>query len=221
MVTAANITAGFTSMVLAASGRFEGAVYLLVLAVALDMVDGRVARLLKATSEVGRQLDSFSDAGSFGLAPALLIYLAIFHELAAGGIVIAVVYVLAGSYRLVRYNLLSDAHSKASRTMGLPIPVAASYVMAMVLLRDRLPIWAAVAVVLLLAVGMASRLRLPELKGIGPVSAMLCIGILNFFAFLIWPNLYTVGWWTLWNVCTFVAARTEDRRLALETPAQR
>jgi CDP-diacylglycerol--serine O-phosphatidyltransferase len=211
-----NIAAGFSAMVLAARDRFDMAVYVLVLAIILDMLDGRVARLLRATSEFGRQLDSFSDAVSCGAAPALLVHLAVLHELGALGIASAVVYLLAGLFRLGRFNLLSDAHSKAHRTLGVPIPIGAGYLLAVVLMRDRLPPIAAAAVVMFMAAGMISRWRLPELKGAGLVTAMLGVGILNYLAVVLWPNWYTVGWWNLWNMLIILAARLEDRRLSLE-----
>ena len=66
ILTAASIAAGFLSMIVAAAGRFDAAVYLLVLAIMLDTIDGRVARWLGATSEFGRELDSISDAVSSG-----------------------------------------------------------------------------------------------------------------------------------------------------------
>ena len=88
--------------------------------------------------------------------------------------------------------------------------------MAAVLMRGELPAAAAAAVVLSIAVGMVSRRRLPELKGVGPVTAMLLVGMVNYLVFVAWPNWYTVGWWTLWNVLTVLVARIEDRRVGLE-----
>ena len=221
LLTAANIAAGFSSIVLAARGRFDLAVYVLCLAIILDMLDGRVARLLGATSEFGRQLDSFSDAISCGAAPALLVYLAVLHELGALGIAGAMIYVLSGLFRLARFNLLSDAHTKAPRTLGLPIPIGASYLMAVVMLRDLLPPIVGAAIVLCMAVGMASRWRLPELKGVGPVTAMLGVGIINYLTFVAWPNWFTFGWWSFWNLLIVLAARVEDRRFALQTSVER
>jgi CDP-diacylglycerol--serine O-phosphatidyltransferase len=217
LLTSANIAAGFTSIVLAAQGRFDAAVYMLVLAITLDMLDGRVARLLRATSEFGRQMDSFSDAISCGAAPALLAYLAILRELGVLGLVTALLFVLMGFFRLARFNLLSDVHTKSPRTMGLPIPIGASYLMALVLMREHFPPIVGVALVLFMAAGMASRWRLPELKGIGPVTAMLGLGIINYLTFVFWPNWYTFGWWSFWNLLTILASRVEDRRLSLET----
>lgn len=220
-LTAANLAAGFAAMILAATGRFEAAVYALCLAILLDMLDGRVARSLCATSEFGRELDSFSDACSFGVAPAFMAYFAVLDRFGVAGIALAVAYMLAGMFRLVRYNLLSDAHSKARRTMGLPIPIAASYLMAVVLMRDQAPPWLAAVVVLFVTAGMTTRWQLPELKGAGPVTFLMTVGIANYIAFVVWPNWYTVGWWTVWNVCIVFAARTEDRKLAIGSPVGR
>ncbi len=218
--TAANIAAGFAAMLLASTGRFDEAVYLLFLAIFLDILDGRLARLLRATSSFGQQLDSFSDALSFGVAPAFLVYQAILHELGPLGVAAALFYLLMGVYRLARFNLLSDAHTKAKRTLGVPIPIGAGYLMAVVLMRREINPLTALAVVVAMALMMVTRWRLPDLKGICLVSAMLLVGLFNYVAVVIWPNWYTVGWWNLWNVLIVLAARFEDRRMALETASQ-
>ena len=207
-------------MLLAAAGQFEFAVYVLCLAIVVDMLDGRVARALRATSEFGRQLDSFSDAGSFGVAPAFLVYVAILRDLGATGVAVAVIYMLSGMFRLARHNLLSDAHAKARRTMGLPIPVAASYPMAIALMRDQLTPPVAAGIVLLMAYFMATRWRLPELKGLGPVTAMMAVGIVNYLVFVGRPNWYTFSWWSFWNLWIVIASRTEDRKLTVEASAE-
>ena len=74
---------GFLALVAAAHDRVELAVWLVVGAIVLDMVDGRVARWLGATSAFGQQLDSFSDAVSSGVAPAFLVHRFILSELGA------------------------------------------------------------------------------------------------------------------------------------------
>ncbi|MEE8277926.1 MAG: CDP-alcohol phosphatidyltransferase family protein, partial [Thermoanaerobaculia bacterium] len=71
-MTAANIVVGFMAMLAAADDRYELAVYLMLLAILLDMFDGRIARRLKATSRFGQEMDSFGDSLSFCAAPALL-----------------------------------------------------------------------------------------------------------------------------------------------------
>ena len=212
LITAANISAGFLSMLAAAEGQFERAVYLLMLAVLLDLFDGKVARRLKVTSKFGQEMDSFSDAVSFCAAPAFLAHTAILRSLGALGVIVALVYLLAGVLRLARFNLFSDAHSKSRSTTGVPTPVGAGYVMALVLMRDQVPALLAALVLVIMAVLMISRICLPEFRGKSAVSLALLVGILNYFAVVIWPNWYTVGWWNLWNVVILLVAKSEDRR---------
>lgn len=212
LITAANMTVGFLSMLAAADGKFETAVYLLILAVLLDLFDGKLARQLNVTSEFGQEMDSFSDAVSFCAAPAFLAYAAILRPLGAIGVIVAPMYLLAGVLRLARFNLTSDAHGKARSTTGVPTPVAAGYVMALVLMRDQISAGVAAFVVVILAGLMVSHLHLPEFRGKSSVTVALLVGILNYLAVVAWPNWYTVGWWNLWNVVILLVARSEDRR---------
>ena len=210
-VTAANIAFGFISMLAAASGRFEFAVYMLFISLLLDMADGRLARRLNATSKFGQEMDSLSDAVSFCAAPAFLAHQAVLEPLAGFGVVVAISYLLAGVYRLARFNLVSDVHVKAKRTLGVPTPVGAGYLMALVLMRDQVPIAAAAGLVLVMAMLMVSRLHLPELQGRGFVPVAMMIGVLNYVAVLVRPSWTTVVWWNVWNVVILLAARSEDR----------
>ncbi|RMH17140.1 MAG: CDP-diacylglycerol--serine O-phosphatidyltransferase [Acidobacteria bacterium] len=216
-VTAASMTSGFASMLLAASDRFEPAVYCLLAAIFLDILDGRLARRLHATSRFGQELDSFGDALSFGVAPALLIYQAILYQMGPAGAVVALAYLLAGIYRLVRFNLQSDAHRKSRRTTGVPIPFAASYLMTATLMREQLtPLWTTL-LVLFMAFAMTSRWRLPDLKGKNVVSAMLLVGLLLFVFVVLRPSWQTVIWWSAWNLLILLAAKLQDRHLARAT----
>jgi CDP-diacylglycerol--serine O-phosphatidyltransferase len=212
--SAANIVAGFCSMLATAHGKFDLAVYCLVAAVLLDMMDGRLARWLDATSKFGQEIDSFSDTISFCTAPAFLAYNACLTPLGVWGVAVSLVYVLAGVFRLARFNLTSDEHAKASRTLGVTTPVGAGYLMALALMRAQVPpLWAA-ALVLVVAAAMVSTWRLPDLKGRSVVTAMLIVGVLNYFAVVLRPGWPTVIWWNVWNVAILVAAKVQDRRQA-------
>ena len=216
IATAANICCGFTAMFLAAEGRFNLAVYFLVVAILLDILDGRLARLLNATSDFGKQFDSFSDALSFGAAPAFLIQRAMLEPLGMLGYAAAAIYLLAVVLRLARFNLSSDTHSKARRTTGMPCPIGAGYLMVAVLMRGRFePIWA-VALMLVMSVLLVSRIKLPDLKGKSFVSAMLLVGMCNYFAVIFFTSWRTILWWNIWNGLILIAAWIEDRRLARE-----
>ena len=208
-VTAANIVVGFIAMIAAADGKFRLAVILLTVSILLDLADGRVARLLNATSKFGQEMDSLSDSLSFCAAPAFLVHQAILRPLGGAGVFVAVSFVLAGVYRLARFNLTSNEHEKASQTTGVPTPIAAGYLMVLVLMKDHVPPAAAAMVVLLLALLMLSRWHLPEVQVHGWLGLAFGIGMVNYFALLARPNWYTVGWWNVWNlVILAIAART-------------
>jgi CDP-diacylglycerol--serine O-phosphatidyltransferase len=211
-VTVANIACGFTAIVVASDGRFETAVYLLVVAIILDTLDGNIARWLQATSEFGQEMDSFSDALSFGAAPAFLLYQAELRFLGPEGLILALVYLVCAVLRLSRFNLTSDAHFKDRSTVGVPVPVAASYLMVAVLMRDQIAGGAAAAVVLIMAALMVSNIALPNLKGRTVVTAMLMVGILNYLAVIIRPCWATIIWWNLWNATILMVARFQNRR---------
>ncbi|MBI2378805.1 MAG: CDP-diacylglycerol--serine O-phosphatidyltransferase [Deltaproteobacteria bacterium] len=99
-----------------------------------DMADGRVARMTKTQSEFGVQLDSLADVCSFGVAPAVLLYRWSLDELGFLGLFGASLFLICGALRLARFNVLA-AHDKGSSKhfVGLPIPLAAGCVVAMVL----------------------------------------------------------------------------------------
>jgi CDP-diacylglycerol---serine O-phosphatidyltransferase len=218
-VTAANIVAGFCAILAAIEGRFELAVYLLVVAILLDLCDGRVARALRATSKFGQEMDSFSDTVSFCVAPAVLAYLAVLKPLGPSGIAVAAIYLLAGVLRLARFNLLSDEHKKHHETLGVPTPIGAGYLMVLALLRDQIPPLAAALVVLTMAVLLVSTWRLPELRAKGVVGAMMALGFCNYLAVVAHPSWLTVAWWNVWNLVILIAAKALERDAELEDEA--
>ena len=95
--------------------------------------------------------------------------------------------------------------ARSLRTTGAPIPVAASYLMAAVLMRDSMSIQAVALVVLVMSVLMVSRIRLPNLKGKNIVTAMLLIGIVNYMLVVFRPSWLTISWWNVWNAFILVA----------------
>lgn len=212
LVTGAGLVFGFLSMLAATQAEYDSAVYLLVAAVFCDLFDGQLARRLKATSRFGQQFDSLSDAVSFGVAPAFLVFQALLRPLGPWGIAAALVYVMAGVLRLARFNVTADAHTKDRRTMGVPIPIGAGYAMAVTLMRDHLSAWTAAGILILLALLMVSRVRLPQIQKSAAVNLMIVVGIGNYLALVAWPSWATVVWWNVWNVVILTTARLEERR---------
>lgn len=122
--TMGNVVCGFLSILSAFEGNITTACWFIILAGFLDAMDGRVARLSKTTSQFGVELDSLADFLSFGVAPAVLVHTIKLSALGKWGWVISVVYIMAASYRLARYNLLADTEEKKD-FLGMPVPLAA------------------------------------------------------------------------------------------------
>ena len=133
MFTAASIFVGTFSMVSAINGDFIVASWLIVLALIFDALDGRVARLTNTCSRFGVEFDSLADIVSFGVAPALLIYMYIGSSYGRLGIVISAMFVVLGAIRLARFNV-TTAQIEPSVFIGVPIPTAAVFISTLVLL---------------------------------------------------------------------------------------
>lgn len=129
LVTLLALCAGLTGVRMAFEGRLEMAVYLVVLAAALDGVDGRLARLLKGASRFGAELDSLTDFVNFGVAPALILYIWGLHELGHVGWIGALVLAIACALRLARFNVALDDPLKPAWSglffTGVPAPAGA------------------------------------------------------------------------------------------------
>jgi CDP-diacylglycerol--serine O-phosphatidyltransferase len=203
-VTLANIVFGFLGIVAAAEGQFERACVLLFIGAMCDLADGRLARLLDATSKFGMELDSLSDMISFGIAPAVLVYLALLKPLGWLGIGIAALYALCGALRLARFNLETSDLGKVT-FLGCPIPIAAGYLLSFVLVRQWMPVWALAAGTALAAVMMVSTLKVPKFRKGGLPIAMLFVGLGTFIAFLARPSALTWHIWNGWNMVMIIA----------------
>lgn len=108
VITLIALCLGLTAIRFAFEGRLEPAVLAILVAAALDGIDGRVARLLKGTSRFGAELDSLSDFVCFGVAPALILYGFILQSLRGVGWVAALLFAIASALRLARFNVMID-----------------------------------------------------------------------------------------------------------------
>jgi CDP-diacylglycerol--serine O-phosphatidyltransferase len=127
LFTTANLFFGFFSMIHATSGQFDRAALGIVLAALCDVLDGRVARLSRATSRFGVEYDSLADAVSFGVAPAFLAFQAgNLAVLGRAGWILAFLFVACAALRLARFNVQPSPY--AGRFEGLPSPAAAGTV---------------------------------------------------------------------------------------------
>jgi CDP-diacylglycerol--serine O-phosphatidyltransferase len=210
MFTAANIGMGFFSVMAslrgfqllgsatpdlaAAASHFDSAAVAIGWALLFDMLDGRIARMTKTTTEIGIQLDSIADVVTFGLAPAVLAYVwgygasltegSDLHRLAW---FLSFMYLICGAFRLARFNvqssrprILAEGTPKVDKKnfVGLPIPVAGAFIAALVHFSplplsyfgpERARIYSGLLMVLvgLLSLMMVSTLRFSSFKTVG------------------------------------------------------
>ena len=132
LFTAMNMFCGFLSVINASQHNFIYAAWLIIIASIFDALDGMMARLTNSSSELGVELDSLSDLVSFGLAPAFLIYQTYLHQFNSVGVVISSLLMIAGGFRLARFNVQLVGFDK-SYFKGLPIPSSAITIAAFVL----------------------------------------------------------------------------------------
>ena len=132
LFTAINMFCGFLSILSASEGNFNYAAWLIFIAAIFDALDGMVARLTNSSSELGVELDSLSDIVSFGAAPSFLLYKTYFFSMGTWGIIISALPLIAGGFRLARFNIQLVGFSK-SFFLGLPIPSSALTIASFVL----------------------------------------------------------------------------------------
>ena len=165
LFTAMNMFCGFLSIINTSQGKITYAAWLIIIASIFDALDGAMARLTKSSSELGVELDSLSDVISFGAAPAFLIYTIYLFHFDAWGIIISSLLMIAGGFRLARFNVQLVGFDK-SFFKGLPIPgsgiAVASFVLGFYSLETGFPepiIPFIIPLVLILSYLMVSRIK--------------------------------------------------------------
>lgn len=141
LITAGNMGLGFFSMTASIRGEWSLAAWCTLGSILLDIFDGRIARWTRTTSKFGVEFDSLADWISFGIAPALMMYLLVLKSYGRIGFAITLLFVICGALRLARFNLKSFSEEEASPYfVGLPIPAAGGILASFVILYD---IWSA------------------------------------------------------------------------------
>jgi CDP-diacylglycerol--serine O-phosphatidyltransferase len=132
LFTAMNMFSGFFSIISASQENFVYAGWLIIIAAIFDTLDGFMARLTKSSSELGVELDSLSDVVSFGAAPSFLLYSTYFYQFETSGIILSSLPMIAGGFRLARFNVQLVGFDKKYFT-GLPIPSSALTIVCFIL----------------------------------------------------------------------------------------
>jgi CDP-diacylglycerol--serine O-phosphatidyltransferase len=237
LVTFMAAASGITSIKLSAGGHWKGAVVAILLACVFDGLDGRVARLLKASSKFGAELDSLSDFVSFGVAPGLLMYFWGMVSVVPGtaawpcrGIFwgLALFYAMCCAFRLARFNIMLEQPTQPYWKhffMGLPAPGGAGLVMLPVIwqihtksdaLQDP---WIAALFLLTCGVLLACRcptlsakhIRIPAHRMVPVVLGLIFIIVMLFSQF--WMTLTWIGiaYFVSVPVCAYVYGRMKAK----------
>jgi len=169
LLTMGNMFCGYACVVYAMRGAYETAAPFIGIAVVLDMLDGRIARLTGTTSAFGLEFDSLADIISFGMAPALLSFAWGLSSLGRLGWAAGFLFVAAAAMRLARFNVQSAGGGDKRYFVGMPSPAAAAIPAATVFayptgLYDYRAALPALAMVLVPAVLMVSTIRFRSFK---------------------------------------------------------
>jgi CDP-diacylglycerol--serine O-phosphatidyltransferase len=200
LVTLLALCAGLTAIRMAVENRLDLALAAIVLAVLLDGIDGRIARMLKGTSRFGAELDSLADFVNFGVAPALILYFWGLQELKSAGWIAALVFAICAALRLARFNVMIDDPNQPAWAgnffTGIPAPAGAITVLLPIYLNflgvsnGLVTVWITFLYTLAIALLMVSRLPVFSGKRVGKrvppdMVLLVFVVVVLFFALLI------------------------------------
>jgi CDP-diacylglycerol--serine O-phosphatidyltransferase len=142
LITTANLTCGFLSMVHSVQGEYFKAAWFIIIGAICDSLDGRVARMARATSAFGVQYDSLSDLTSFGIAPAILAFTYGLRDIRIG-VSAAALYAICAALRLARFNVSAEETNPSKLRkirkgyfQGMPSPASAGLMVTAVLIQQ-------------------------------------------------------------------------------------
>ena len=192
MCTSSNLVFGMCSILSTYSVNLVWGSIFILLALVADGLDGRTARFFGVASEMGKEMDSLCDLGSFGIAPAFLAWAFVLHNHGILGIVVAIFFAICGMWRLARFNV--NASVVHGYFMGLAIPAGGNIVAMTTLLFVQLgidPMTFGIAYPIVMAfVGwlMVSHVHYPNFKGDGaePIYLLSKVVALVMFLAILW-----------------------------------
>jgi CDP-diacylglycerol--serine O-phosphatidyltransferase len=213
-ITSAALCCGLTGIRFAIEGNWEKSVLAVILAGMLDGIDGRIARLLKAQSRFGAELDSLSDCISFGVAPALILFLWSLNQVPRLGWFAALAFAICCALRLARFNaridMVDQPHKSAGFMTGVPAPVGAGLAFLPLYLwvasgndafRNPELVGAWLVVIAFLMISSVATMGWGAMRPRKRVRLEL-IALIG----LVFAALLTETWWTLVGICTFYIA---------------
>ena len=230
LFTTAALFAGFYSIVQAMNGRYEMAAVAIFIAMVMDGLDGRVARLTHTQSAFGAEYDSLSDMVSFGVAPALVVYVWALKGMGRLGWIAAFVYCVGAALRLARFNTQLEIADKRY-FQGLPSPAAAALIAGMVWVTHDSGMkgwdihWIAWAVTLFAGLTMVSNIRFYSGKDINmrrsvPFAVVLLI-VLGFILISLDPGKVLFGGFVLYALSGYAMWLWNRRKGRRSSPGEK
>jgi CDP-diacylglycerol---serine O-phosphatidyltransferase len=187
LFTFGNLFCGFLSIAYIINDHLKEAVILILIAIMLDVVDGRVARILGVSNAIGKELDSLADIVSFGVAPAFLTAFTYFDDYNMYGIIMSGFFPLFGAYRLARFNITSSEES-LKHFKGIPITLAGGIVAFLTLFVHLIPIWLFIILYYGLCFFMVSTIKIPSMKKVGLPKYSVLVTLFLFYMFYLFAK---------------------------------
>lgn len=176
LITTLNLVLGMVAIMMTLGNSYQVAAIVVMVGMLLDGVDGRIARALGVQSDFGRELDSLADIVTFGVAPAVIMYVAVLRDVGLLGDIITVLFPVAGALRLARFNTQA---ANAQYFVGLPITAAGGILAAFALYHGLIPALWMPLITMVISYLMVSRTRYPNFKKVAfPKTAFYVIPIL-------------------------------------------
>ncbi|MCM3566927.1 CDP-diacylglycerol--serine O-phosphatidyltransferase [Neobacillus mesonae] len=146
-----------------AVGDYKNAAILILIGMMLDSMDGRIARMLRVQSELGKELDSLADIVTFGVAPAMMAYYAYFSNFGVLGMAVSGLFPLFGAYRLARFNI-DAVKSSLKYFTGVPITAGGGILTLLTLFHGKMPSIILPIAFFVICILMVSTVKIPSLK---------------------------------------------------------
>ena len=185
-LTSLNLVFGVFAILNVFNGDFNLAAYCIVAALVADSLDGRAARYFGVSGEFGKELDSLCDAGSFGVAPAVMAFIYVLKDFGWAGYIVAAFFACCGVFRLARFNV--NASKVKGYFMGLPIPAGGAVVATLLTANLQLPGWMVLMFVAFVGYLMVSTIKYPDFKGqgekINPIPVVVTLAIVGAVLFV-------------------------------------
>ncbi|WP_017815337.1 MULTISPECIES: CDP-diacylglycerol--serine O-phosphatidyltransferase [Paenibacillus] len=165
LCTLFNLGLGMVAILLSLNDNYSLAAIMVIVAMLMDGLDGRMARALNAQSELGKELDSLSDLVSFGVAPIIIMYSISFYDInPVLAVVASLIFPMCGAVRLARFNVKAGVPGYFT---GLPIPAAGGVLATLSLFHNEVSTPYMVISTLILSYLMVSRVKYPNFKKVG------------------------------------------------------